>query len=140
MRTKSKSNIVGEPVKCIILLSSDEADNWDKAERKENKQLNCINKYAKAHNLIPMYIYRRKCFGYYEMNRIFTNMLKMLDSGRADAVLVANTLSISSGIADAYHKVGRVVENGHRFFSVDEGELKMKIYNPKEKGADSDGN
>ena len=133
---KMKSN---EQIKCIIFLSSDETENWEKAERKENKQLNYIDKYAKAHGLIPMYIYRRKCFGHYELNRIFTNILKMLDSGKAEAVLVSNAMSISSSVSDAYHKVGRIIENGHRFFSVDEGELKMKIYNPYDEGVADNG-
>ena len=38
-----------EPVKCIVILSSTETDDWDKAKRKEDRQLRYINSYAKKH-------------------------------------------------------------------------------------------
>ena len=43
-----------EEIKCIVILSSSENENWDKARYLEDKQLNYINKYAKKHNLVPM--------------------------------------------------------------------------------------
>ena len=51
MRKKKSTK---ESVKCIIFLSSSENDNWDKAKRKEDKQLRYINTYAKKHSLVPM--------------------------------------------------------------------------------------
>lgn len=118
-------------IKCIIILSSNEHDDWDKARRKEDKQLKYIMKYAKSHHLEPMEIVRRGCFGYYEMNRLYSKTIAKLCSGKSEAILVANALSISNGIADAYLKVGKVVEAGFRFFTVDEGELGFKLYSPE---------
>jgi S-adenosylhomocysteine hydrolase len=54
-----------------------------------------------------------------------------MQAGGADAVLVANAMSISRGVADAYAKVGKVIEAGHRFITVDEGELRFRLYNPE---------
>ena len=119
-----------EEIKCIVILSSSENENWDKARYLEDKQLNYINKYAKKHNLVPMKIVRRGCFGFMEMNKILGRVIGTLDTGLADAVLVANALSISSNVPDAYLKVGKVVSSGHRFITVDEGELILNIYNP----------
>ena len=131
MRRKKKDALKRRPpVKCIVILSSSEDENWDKAKRKEDKQLRYINQYAKAHALVPMEIVRRGCFGAMEMNKIFQKAIAKLNAGKADAILVENALAISTGISDAYLKIGRVVENGHRFFSVDEGELKFDLYNP----------
>ena len=121
---------MGEPIKCIVILSSNENEDWDKARKKENKQLNYINKYAKSHNLICMEIVRRGCFGPYEMNRMFNNNINKLKAGKAEALLVENALSISTDIPDAYLKVGKVNAAGFRFITVDEGELSLKLYCP----------
>ena len=120
-----------EPVKCIVILSSTETDDWDKAKRKEDRQLRYINSYAKKHSLIPMEIVRRGCFGAIETNKLLNRVINKLDSGKADAVLVANAMSISRGVADAYAKVGKVIEAGHRFITVDEGEVRFRLYNPE---------
>jgi DNA invertase Pin-like site-specific DNA recombinase len=120
-----------EPVKCIVILSSTETDDWDKAKRKEDRQLRYINSYAKKHSLIPMEIVRRGCFGSIETNKILNRVINKMDSGKADAVVVANAMSISRGVADAYAKVGKVIEAGHRLITVDEGELRFRLYNPE---------
>ena len=49
-------------------------------------------------------------------------------SGKADAMVVVNADAISYGIADAYYKVGIVNQEGFRFFTVDEKELKLNLY------------
>ena len=117
--------------KCIIILSSSERDNWDKARKKEDKQLSYIKKYAKKHNLEPMEIVRRGCFGQYEMNRIFQNTIAKLKAGKADSILVVNVLSISTGVADAYLKAGKVAEAGFRLITVEDGELTFDLYDPE---------
>lgn len=114
--------------RCIVILSSSERENWDKAKKKEDKQLNYINKYARSHNLEPMEIVRRGCFGQYEMNRIFANNIAKLKAGKAEAILVANVLSIADGVADAYLKAGKVAEAGFELITVDDGKLLFDIY------------
>ena len=118
-------------IKCIVILSSSEKDDWDKAKKKEDKQLNYINAYAKKNHLIPMEIVRRGCLGPMEMNKILYNVIKKMDSGKAEAILVANALSISNSISDAYLKIGKVSQAGYRFISVDEGELFFKLFDPE---------
>ncbi|MCR5228440.1 MAG: recombinase family protein [Eubacterium sp.] len=137
---RRKADKYKEPVKCIVFLSSSETEDWDKAKRKEDKQLRYINAYAKKHSLIPMEIVRRGCFGAIETNKILNRLINKMDSGKADAVLVANALSISRGVADAYAKVGKVIEAGHRFITVDEGELHFDLYDPESGEVVNDGN
>ena len=122
-----------EPIRCIIFLSSDENGDFDIAARKEDKQLRYINDYAKAHNLEPMRIVRRGCFEGHVKNVLFNRIIGYMEQGMAEALLVANMYAISTGIADAYSRVGMVKERGFRVFTVDEGELEMKLCQPPQK-------
>ena len=53
--------------------------------------------------------------------------LSLLHPINAPAILVANMEYLALDEEDAYRKVGQVRKAGFRIFSVDDGELKMKI-------------
>lgn len=124
---KVKRKIVKEQIPCIVYLSSNEESSFELAEMKENRQLRYINEYADAHGLIPMKIVRRGCFGPAVRNKLFQDCLYLMKQGKVSALLVANMDAISSGLADAYRKVGMVQEQGCRIISVDEGELRLNM-------------
>ena len=126
-RRKTKRKIVKEQIPCIVYLSSDEEKSFELAEMKENRQLRYINEYADAHGLIPMKIVRRGCFGPAIRNKLFQDCIQLMCRGKARVLLVANMDAISSGLADAYRKVGMVQEQGFRIISVDEGELRLDM-------------
>ena len=126
-RRKAKRKIVKEQIPCIVYLSSNEESSFELAEMKENRQLRYINEYADAHGLIPMKIVRRGCFGPAVRNKLFQDCLYLMKQGKVSALLVANMDAISSGLADAYRKVGMVQEQGCRIISVDEGELRLNM-------------
>lgn len=128
-----------DEIKCIVILSSAEMDDWDKARRKEDKQLRYINSYAKKHQLVTMEIVRRGCFGPIETSKLLDSVIKKMKSGKAEAVLVVNALAISNSVADAYLKIGKVNEAGYRFITVDEGELGMKLSIPEDREVMQDG-
>lgn len=132
-RSRRKKIRETESIRCIIFLSSDETNDFDMALRKEDKQLRYINEYAKAHNLEPMIIVRRGCFEGHVKNILLNRIIGYMEQGKAEALLVANMYSISAGIADAYFCVGKVKEKGFRVFTVDKGELGMKLYQPPHK-------
>lgn len=115
-------------IPCVVILSVDEPDNELLIEKKENKQLNYINDYAKSHNLLIMKIIRKGCFGKDGKKRSFHRAISFMEQGKAEALLIANMDSISFGIADAYYRIGIIKEKGLRIFTVDEGELDMKLY------------
>lgn len=123
MKKKSKK----EQIPCIVYLSSKEDRSFELAEKKEDRQLRYINEYADAHGLIPMKIIRNGCFGPSIRNKLFQDCIHLMRQGKARALLVANMDAISSGIADAYRKVGMVQEQGFRLISVDEGELQLNM-------------
>ena len=127
-RNRKKKKVSKYPVRCIILLSVEPQERIDYVEKKENKQLRYIEEYAKANNLIPMKILRKGMLGASGKRALLGNAIKLLEKGVAEAILVANMESISYGVADAYMRVGIVKEHGYRVFSVDEGELGLKLY------------
>ena len=132
-RRKAKRKIVKEQIPCIVYLSSNEESSFELAEMKENRQLRYINEYADVHWLIPMKIVRRGCFGPAVRNKLFQDCLYLMKQGKVSALLVANMDAISSGLADAYRKVGMVQEQGCRIISVDEGELRLDIKSVRER-------
>ena len=132
-RRKAKRKIVKEQIPCIVDLSSNEESSFELAEMKENRQLRYINEYADVHGLIPMKIVRRGCFGPAVRNKLFQDCLYLMKQGKVSALLVANMDAISSGLADAYRKVGMVQEQGCRIISVDEGELRLDIKSVRER-------
>ena len=132
-RRKAKRKIVKEQIPCIAYLSSNEESSFELAEMKENRQLRYINEYADVHGLIPMKIVRRGCFGPAVRNKLFQDCLYLMKQGKVSALLVANMDAISSGLADAYRKVGMVQEQGCRIISVDEGELRLDIKSVRER-------
>ena len=132
-RRKAKRKIVKEQIPCIVYLSSNEESSFELAEMKENRQLRYINEYADVHGLIPMKIVRRGCFGPAVRNKLFQDCLYLMKQGKVSALLVANMDAISSGLADAYRKVGMGLEQGCRIISVDEGELRLDIKSVRER-------
>jgi DNA invertase Pin-like site-specific DNA recombinase len=119
-----------EPLRCIVFLSSDEEHDEYAAERKENKQLNRINEFAKRNNLVPMKIVRRGIMGTRIRNEFFYRVIAYMKAGKADAIVAVNLDAISSGVADAYYKIGLVKENGFRLITVDEKEQYLYLYEP----------
>lgn len=130
---RNKKSLLSEPLKCVVLLSSDEENDCLLAEKKENKQLNRVNEFVDCNNLIPMKIYRTGIFGRRESNEIFKKAVRFMQAGKAEALVAVNLDAISYGIADAYYKVGVVREAGFRLFTVDEKEPMLNIYAPPKK-------
>ncbi|MBQ3601641.1 MAG: resolvase [Lachnospiraceae bacterium] len=126
-KQKKKRKHYAEEIPCIVFLSTKENKSFDLAEQKEERQLRYINQYADSHGLVPMKIIRRGCFAPKVRDELFEKCICMMKQGKARAILVANMEYISSGEADAYHKIGMVREQGFQIFSVDEGELKLNL-------------
>jgi len=121
------------PLKCIVFLSSDEEHDEYIAEKNEQKQLNRINEFTKRNNLIPKKIIRRGIMGVGVRNQMFYRAIAYMKAGKADAIVAVNMDAISSGVADAYYKVGLVKEHGFRIITVDEKEQYLYLYEPPKK-------
>lgn len=126
-REKKKQRMARqENIPCIVFLATEE-ESFELAEKKEDRQLRYINQYADAHGLIPMKIVRKSCFAPYVVNQMYSRCIDWMRQGKAEAILVANMEYLALDEEDAYRKVGQVRKAGFRIFSVDDGELKMKI-------------
>ena len=125
-KRKAKKNI-----RCIVYLATVADENT--VDRKEQKQLRYIREYAKAHQLQIVKVFHRSILGQMDMNRHYQNIVRRIQSGEAEAILLANmTLGDHSHICqqslpDAYGKVGQMLEAGGRVITVDEGELKLNL-------------
>ena len=131
---RKKKPLTIQPIKCVVILSSDEEHDCIAAEKKENKQLKRIMEFADNNNLIPMKVFRRGIFGRRLSDEVFYRTIRYMRAGKADALIVANLDAISDGIADSYLKIGVVREAGFRLFSVDEKEPKVDLYIPPKRG------
>ena len=132
---RKKKPLTIQPIKCVVMLSSDEENDCIAAEKKENKQLKRIMEFADNNNLIPMKVFRRGIFGRRRLSdEVFYRAIRYMRAGKADALIVTNLDAISDGIADSYLKIGAVREAGYRLFSVDEKEPKVDLYIPPKRG------
>lgn len=133
---RKKKPLLSSPMKCVVLLFSDEEHDCILAEKKENKQLNRIMEFANQNNLTPMKIFRRGILGRRSSDEVFFKAVRYMSAGKAEAMVAANADAISHGTADAYYKIGIVNQEGFRFFTVDEKELKLELYLPPRKAGE----
>ena len=104
---RKKKPLTIQPIKCVVMLSSDEEHDCIAAEKKEDKQLKRIMEFADNNNLIPMKIFRRGIFGRRLRDEVFYKAIRYMRAVR---------------------------EAGFRLFSVDEKEPKVDLYIPPKRG------
>ena len=122
MKRKKKQE---QNIMCIAYLST--TGNLYSAESQENKQLRYLREYAKANNVDICLVARRNGMGQSTVNEHWKSMVKLIEKGKADGILIANTEAVSSDVADSFLKIGQVHEAGGIVVSVDEGRLTLPI-------------
>lgn len=123
--SKKKKKRQEEKITCVAYLST--IGDLYSADRREAKQLRYIREYARAHNIIISRIMHRDVLGQADVNYHFNLMVEMVRKGKADGIILANMLSVSADVPDAYFKVGKVKAAGGCIVTVDEGRLGMDI-------------
>ena len=98
---------------CIEYLSVQ--DPLEKVNMLEDKQSKYIHEI------------RRNGFSQRDVDRQWNQIVNMIRKKQISGVVVANMAAISSSVADAYFKVGLVIEAGGIVVTVDEGRLDMHI-------------
>lgn len=111
--------------KCMAYISVQ--TKFADIERREERQLHYIREYAKANRIEIAGVVYRHGLGQYEVNRHFESIVNSIKSKKYDGILIVNMLSVSIGIADAYAKIGKVVEAGGHIITVDEGDLRLSL-------------
>ena len=79
---RKKKPLTIQPIKCVVMLSSDEENDCIAAEKKENKQLKRIMEFADNNNLIPMKVFRRGIFGRRLSDEVFYRTIRYMRAGR----------------------------------------------------------
>lgn len=110
---------------CIAYLSV-EAD-LKSVDRLEDKQLKYIREYAKAHNIKIVGVMRRHGFSMNDVFRNFRQIASYIKKKQVDGVVLAGMKFASSGMEDAYFKIGMIKAAGGQIITVDEGNLGMNI-------------
>ncbi len=102
-------------------------DDSYKVAASENKQLRYMSEYAKAHDLTIGKIVRRNGLSQTVANQHWEQMIRLIQKGEVDGILLVNMQAVASSVADAYLKVGQVSEAGGIVITVDEGKLGLPI-------------
>ena len=121
----NRKKINKSKIRCIAYLSV--IDDSYKVVASENKQLRYMSEYAKAHDLTICKIVRRNGLSQTVANQHWEQMIRLIQKGEVDGILLVNMEAVASSVADAYLKVGQVSEAGGIVITVDEGKLGLPI-------------
>lgn len=91
------------------------------------KQSKYIHEFVKRKEYSIVGKMRRNGFSQRDVDRQWNQIVNMIRKKQISGVVVANMAAISSSVADAYFKVGLVIEAGGIVVTVDEGKLDMHI-------------
>ena len=99
----------------------------EKVNMLEDKQSRYIHDFAKRSEFHIVGKMRRNGFSQRDVDRQWMQIVNMIRKKQISGVVVANMAAVSSSLADAYYKVGLIIEAGGVVATVDEGRLDMHI-------------
>ena len=99
----------------------------EKVNMLEDKQSRYIHDFAKRSEFRVVGKIRRNGFSQRDVDRQWMQIVNMIRKKQISGVVVANMAAVSSSLADAYYKVGLIIEAGGVVATVDEGRLDMHI-------------
>ena len=106
---------------CIAYLCA--TGEMHQIQRKEDKQERYIHEYAAAHNIEVVKVLHKDVLGMVMVWEHFVAMSHVIQKGQADGVIVSNMEEVSTGLSDAYAKIGLIREAGGDIISVDQKDL-----------------
>lgn len=99
----------------------------EKVNMLEDKQSRYIHDFAKRSEFHIVGKIRRNGFSQRDVDRQWMQIVNMIRKKQISGVVVANMAAVSSSLANAYYKVGLIIEAGGVVATVDEGRLDMHI-------------
>lgn len=99
----------------------------EKVNMLEDKQSRYIHDFAKKSEFHIVGKIRRNGFSQRDVDRQWMQIVNMIRKKQISGFVVANMAAVSSSLADAYYKVGLIIEAGGVVATVDEGRLDMHI-------------
>ena len=122
----------GKQMECIAIVSARcDMRNVEQIEKLEKRQEAYIRKYAKAHGVKIVGVIYGNGQGQGEINKKFLRAVELIRYGKVQGMIAVNMAIISADLEDAYCKVGKVRSAGGEMITVDEGRLRLSIYNRK---------
>ena len=99
----------------------------EKVNMLEDKQSRYIHDFVKRSEFHIVGKIRRNGFSQRDVDRQWMQIVNMIRKKQISGAVVANMAAVSSSLADAYYKVGLIIEAGGVVATVDEGRLDMHI-------------
>ena len=99
----------------------------EKVNMLEDKQSRYIHDFVKRSEFHIVGKIRRNGFSQRDVDRQWMQIVNMIRKKQISGVVVANMAAVSSSLADAYYKVGLIIEAGGVVATVDEGRLDIHI-------------
>lgn len=99
----------------------------EKVNMLEDKQSRYIHDFVKRSEFHIVRKIRRNGFSQRDVDRQWMQIVNMIRKKQISGVVVANMAAVSNSLADAYYKVGLIIEAGGVVATVDEGRLDMHI-------------
>ena len=99
----------------------------EKVNMLEDKQSRYLHDFVKRSEFHIVGKIRRNGFSQRDVDRQWMQIVNMIRKKQISGVVVANMAAVSSSLADAYYKVGLIIEAGGVVATVDEGRLDMHI-------------
>ena len=99
----------------------------EKVNMLEDKQSRYIHDFVKRSEFHIVGKIRRNGFSQRDVDRQWMQIVNMIRKKQISGVVVANMAAVSSSLADAYYKVGLIIEAGGVVATVDERRLDMHI-------------
>ena len=99
----------------------------EKVNMLEDRQSRYIHDFVKRSEFHIVGKIRRNGFSQRDVDRQWMQIVNMIRKKQISGVVVANMAAVSSSLADAYYKVGLIIEAGGVVATVDEGRLDMHI-------------
>lgn len=99
----------------------------EKVNMLEDKQSRYIHDFVKRSEFHIVGKIRRNGFSQRDVDRQWMQIVNMIRKKQISGVVVTNMAAVSSSLADAYYKVGLIIEAGGVVATVDEGRLDMHI-------------
>ena len=110
-----------------VIEDSGVREEIDRALIRQFDLLPVARKFVKRKEYSIVGKIRRNGFSQRDVDRQWNQIVNMIRKKQISGVVVANMAAISSSVADAYFKVGLVIEAGGIVVTVDEGRLDMHI-------------
>lgn len=112
-------------IDCIEYLSVDAP--LEVVNKLEDKQSRYIREHIKNKEYVVVGTVRRNGMSQAEINRQWDMLAKKVRKKQIEGVVVVSMKNVSSGVADAYKKVGDIIEAGGVVVSVEDGNLFLNL-------------